>query len=351
LSSATSALPYSLTPGTPSAPVRFFARLSKKLVLLIPISMLLGLVAGLLLDLSPLKAAILPITMLMVYPMLVNFRPVEAVNFRHGRALALAMGLNFAVVPVAAWLLARTFFSGDPGLFVGMILAGLFPTSGMTISWTGFAKGNVAAAVKMTVIGLLAAAVLSPVYLWLLAGQRVEVDLAGVSQTVLLVVLVPMLLGSLTRRTLVARYGPSRYKAEIAPIFPGLSTAGVVAIVFLAVGLKAKMIVSAPALLARVAVPLVLFYAFNFAAATLAGRLLLNREDAIAAVYGSVMRNLSIALGIAIASFGPMAALVLAVAYIVQVQSAAWYVKLSDNVFGPHQEPAEEPGAVQVAPA
>ncbi|HZJ02193.1 MAG TPA: hypothetical protein VFE20_00700 [Thermoleophilia bacterium] len=41
-----------------------------------------------------------------------------------------------------------------------------------------------------------------------------------------------------------------------------------------------------------------LFYAFNFAAATLAGRLLLNREDAIATVYGSVMRNLSIALGI-----------------------------------------------------
>ncbi|HZJ02192.1 MAG TPA: hypothetical protein VFE20_00695 [Thermoleophilia bacterium] len=40
--------------------------MSKKLVLLIPLSMLLGLVAGLLLDLSPLKAAILPITMLMV---------------------------------------------------------------------------------------------------------------------------------------------------------------------------------------------------------------------------------------------------------------------------------------------
>ena len=35
-----------------------------------------------------------------------------------------------------------------------LLLAGLVPTSGMTISWTGFAKGNVAAAVKMTVIGL-----------------------------------------------------------------------------------------------------------------------------------------------------------------------------------------------------
>ena len=31
-------------------------------------------------------------------------------------------------------------------------MAGLVPTSGMTISWTGFAKGKVEAAVKMTLV-------------------------------------------------------------------------------------------------------------------------------------------------------------------------------------------------------
>ena len=47
--------------------------------------------------------------------------------------------------------------------------------------------------------------------------------------------------------------------------------------------------------------------------------------------------NLSIALAVAINAFGDQganAALVVAMAYIIQVQSAAWYVKLTDRLFG-----------------
>ena len=49
------------------------------------------------------------------------------------------------------------------------------------------------------------------------------------------------------------------------------------------------------------------------------------------------MRNLSIALALAMNAFGEGssdAALIITLAYIVQVQSAAWYVKLTDRVFG-----------------
>jgi predicted Na+-dependent transporter len=68
------------------------------------------------------------------------------------------------------------------------------------------------------------------------------------------------------------------------------------------------------------------------------GKRLLNRGDAIAMVYGSVMRNLSIALAIAMNAFGKQgadAALVVAAAYIIQVQSAAWYVRFTPQLFGP----------------
>lgn len=53
----------------------------------------------------------------------------------------------------------RLFFGGGPekyGLWaVGLLLIGVLPTSGMTISWTGFAKGNKQAATKMVVFGLV----------------------------------------------------------------------------------------------------------------------------------------------------------------------------------------------------
>jgi predicted Na+-dependent transporter len=99
----------------------------------------------------------------------------------------------------------------------------------------------------------------------------------------------------------------------------------------------------APGLLLGIFIPLLILYVANFALSTLVGKLFFARGDAIALVYGTVMRNLSIALAIAINSFGEAganAALVIALAYIIQVQSAAWYVKLTTRIFGP--EPASE---------
>ncbi|MBC7266634.1 MAG: arsenic resistance protein [Coriobacteriia bacterium] len=319
--------------------------LSKRLALLIPAAMVLGFVTGLLVDLQPLKAAVLPLTMLMVYPMLIDFRPSQALTLKDGKAVALAMLLDLAVLPVLAWGLALAFFKDQPGLFVGMVLAGLFPTSGMTISWTGFAKGNVGAAVKMTVIGLVLASVLSPLYLSVLAGKVVPVDQGETLKTVALVIGLPMALGIATRKLIVATMGEDVYSTRLRPLFPGVSSIGVLAIVFVAIGLKARMIASRPQELLVVLVPLVVFYGLNFGIATILGRTLLPRADAIAVVYGSVMRNLSIALGVAMTQFGPDAALVLAVAYIVQVQSAAWYVRLSDTVFGPAEAPAARAAA------
>jgi ACR3 family arsenite efflux pump ArsB len=297
--------------------------------------MVLGLGAGLLFDLSALQAFVLPLTMLMVYPMLVNLQLKEALHIKCAKALGLAMVLDLIVLPLVAWGLALAFFRNEPGLYVGMVLAGLFPTSGMTISWTGFAKGNVQAAVKMTVIGLILASLLAPLYLYVFARAVVPVDVLGVVRTVALVILVPLIAGVLTRTALVKRFGPQRYSQRISPVFPGISTIGVLAIVFIAIALKARMIVDDPLLVLRLAVPLVIFYGANYLIATVAGKAFVNRADAIAVVYGTVMRNLSIALGIAIASFGAEAALVLAVAYIIQVQSAAWFVKATPRVFGP----------------
>lgn len=49
------------------------------------------------------------------------------------------------------------------------------------------------------------------------------------------------------------------------------------------------------------------------------------------------MRNLSIALAIAMTAFGKEGseiALIISMAYIIQVQAAAWYVKFTDRIFG-----------------
>ncbi len=118
---------------------------------------------------------------------------------------------------------------------------------------------------------------------------------------------------------------------------PVLSTLGVLGIVFVAMALKAKSITANPQVLVTYLIPLVIFYAINFVLSTVVAKLFFNRGDGIAVVYGTVMRNLSIALAIAMTAFaekGSEIAIIIAMAYIIQVQAAAWYVKLSDKIFG-----------------
>jgi ACR3 family arsenite efflux pump ArsB len=127
------------------------------------------------------------------------------------------------------------------------------------------------------------------------------------------------------------------FKDRIAPRFPALSTIGILGIVFVAMALKARTLVDNPGLLLVIFIPLLLLYLINFALSTLTAKLFFTRNDGIALVYGTVMRNLSIALAIAINAFGEAgakAALVIALAYIIQVQSAAWYVQFTDRLFG-----------------
>jgi len=66
-----------------------------------------------------------------------------------------------------------------------------------------------------------------------------------------------------------------------------------------------------------------MLYFINFAVSSLIGKISFNRGIATALVYGTVMRNLSIAI-----------AMIIAIAYIIQVQSVAWYVKFTDKIFG-----------------
>ena len=313
-------------------------RMTRNLTLAIPVAMLLGLLYGLIAPTDWLRTLIVPLTLLMVYPMMVNLKLRKLLEGGDAKSQLLAQAINFAIIPFVAFALGRLWFPEQPYLALGLLLAALLPTSGMTIAWTGFAEGNLAAAVKMTVVGLILGSLATPFYVQWLMGATVPVDLIAVFLQIALVVFLPMLAGQLTQAYLIRRHGQQEYQQRWAPRFPPLSTLGVLGIVFVAIALKGSELVAQPQMLLDILLPLLALYAFNYAFSTFVARRLLPRGDAIALVYGTVMRNLSIALALAMNAFGEAsadAALLIAVAYILQVQSAAWYVKLSERFFGP----------------
>lgn len=188
----------------------------------------------------------------------------------------------------------------------------------------------------MTVIGLLLGAALTPFYLKLFLGTSIDIPLIAIIKQILVVVFLPMVAGYITQIYLIHKYGKDKYEKEYKSKFPKVSTLGVLIIVFIAMALKAQVLLSNPMLILRILLPLSLLYIFNFIFSTIIGRMIFDKEEAVALVYGTVMRNLSVCLAIAITTFkkqGTEAVLIISLAYVIQVQAAAGYVKLTDKLF------------------
>ena len=308
--------------------------IKKNLIISILVSMTIGILTGYYFDVTWFKQLILPLTFLLVYPMMVTLK-LETILEKWNVKLQLATQIiNFVVFPLIAYFLGILFFNDNEYLRLGLLLIALLPTSGMTISWTAMAKGNVNAAIKMVVIGLLLGAVLSPFYITFFMGEAIEVPFMKIFTQIIVVILLPTLLALITQKLLIKQYGNQRFHNEIKPKFP-LSTFGVVIIIFVAISLKAKLIVNQPEILLNIIVPLIIMYALFFIISIATGRLLFNRNDGIALVNGSLIRSLSIALAITLSSFpeAGITALLIGIAYTIQVQIAAWNVKLTKVLF------------------
>jgi predicted Na+-dependent transporter len=272
----------------------------------------------------------------------VNLQIKKVLSGQDYKLQATVLFINFAIVPFVAFAIGRLFFSNNVYAALGLLLAATLPTSGMTISWTGFAKGNLDAAIKMAVIGLIIGALATPLYANWLMGAVVEIPLAKIFQQIAIIVFLPMILGYATQRLIVRRYGETKYRRDIKPRFPLFSTLGLLGIVFVAMALKANTILSNPSELLLMFVPLIIFYGITFVLGTVVGRLFFGRADAIALIYGTAPKNLSIALAIAMTAFGQQGAeiaLIIALAYVIQIQTSAWCNKFVDQCFGASEQP------------
>lgn len=315
----------------------FFALLGlikKRLITFIIGAMLLGLLIGSLFEVGFLKEFILPLTFLLVYPMLVPLNFSSLKQKENNVLQVVVQVINFVLFPAFAYFIGLLFFE-NVYLRLGLLLIALLPTSGMSISWTVMAKGNVNAVIRMVIIGLLLGAFLSPIYISVLLGAEVDVPVMQIFTQILLVVFIPLIAAFFTQRYLIKRYGRERFHGGIKQKFPPFSTFGVVLIIFVAVSLRAKVLINNPAILLEIVLPMFLFYLLMGTSVIMIGRIFFARKEAIALVNGTLIRNLSLSLAIVLSAFpeASIAAVLIALSYVLQVQVAAWSVRLSKTIF------------------
>ena len=105
---------------------------------------------------------------------------------------------QYTIMPVVAWVLCKV-MNLPADLALGVILVGCCPGGTASNVITYIAGGDVALSVGMTIVSTLAAPVMTPFLVYILAGAWVEVSFWAMVLSVVKVILIPVLLGILLR--------------------------------------------------------------------------------------------------------------------------------------------------------
>ena len=217
---------------------------------------------------------------------------------RAGKPLAIGVLLQYLVMPLGGWLLAVTLGLPRP-LAVGVILVGACPGGTASNVITFLSRGDVALSVAMTTASTLLSPLMTPLWVWLLASAWVPIEPLPLFWTVTRIVLVPVIVGVALRHF----WTPRRWILEGAlPVFAIAVIAWIVGVV---VALEHDRIGSAGVVLVAVVAHNATGLLLGYAGARQA-KVSVARRRTVSIEVG--MQNSGLAVALAIAHFGPMAA-------------------------------------------
>ncbi|MDZ7402399.1 MAG: bile acid:sodium symporter family protein [candidate division KSB1 bacterium] len=232
--------------------------------------------------------------------------------------------LTFVFMPLLCWALARLLVS-DPQLITGIILIGVVPTAGMAAVWTALLKGDVPLVLSIEALTMMLGSFLIPILMVLLAGANVQVSPGAMFQQLIVILLIPLFLGVLGHWLLEKLWQP---KPDLS-MMPALSAVTAVLLMFAVCNANVPMMVAQKSLVPGLLVAVVLIFPLGFLLPHWLGRFAFGWEQRIAVTYSSGMKNLPIAVGLALTSFGRqgLVGLPIVLAFILQMLTASTFYR------------------------
>ncbi|MDJ1432318.1 bile acid:sodium symporter family protein [Halostagnicola sp. A-GB9-2] len=221
------------------------------------------------------------------------------------RDVFIGAAAQWVFMPVFAYLLVVLL--GLPWeIGVGLILLGAAPGGTASNVMTYLGRGDVALSVTITSVTTLAAPLVMPAWVVLLAGESVTVTFGAMAEEIVLIVLIPVIAG-LGLRIVLDRYAPTAAEAGLS-VFPAISVLAIVLIVAAIVGLNVEEILAASAV---VFLAVIVHNALGLGAGYGAGYLTgMSTDRARACAFEVGLQNSGLAVALAVAFFDPIAALI-----------------------------------------
>ncbi|WP_079037021.1 MULTISPECIES: ACR3 family arsenite efflux transporter [Streptomyces] len=254
--------------------------------------------------------------LVMMYPVLakVRYDRLDTVT-RDKPLLVSSLVVNWLVGPAVMFALAWIFLPDLPEYRTGLIIVGLARCIAMVIIWNDLACGDREAAAVLvalnSVFQVIAFAGLGWFYLSVLPGllgleqTTLDVSVWEIARSVLIFLGIPLVAGFLTRRLGEKTKGRDWYETQLVPRIGPFALYGLLFTIVVLFALQGDAITSRPWDVARIALPLLVYFAVMWAGSMALGKAVgLDHPRATTLAFTAAGNNFELAIAVAIATFG-----------------------------------------------
>lgn len=254
--------------------------------------------------------------LVMMYPVLARVRYDRVGAVTGDRRLLLAsLALNWVVGPALMFALAWVFLPDLPEYRTGLIVVGLARCIAMVVIWNDLACGDREAAAVLVAINsvfqVVAFSVLGWFYLTVLPGwlgldtQGLDVPVGQIALNVLVFLGVPLAAGFASRAIGERARGRDWYEWRFVPRTGPWALYGLLFTIVLLFALQGDAVTRNPLDVARIAVPLLIYFGVMWGVGLATGKALgLGYARSTTLAFTAAGNNFELAIAVAIGTFG-----------------------------------------------
>ncbi len=254
--------------------------------------------------------------LLMMYPVLAKVRYSELDRVTGDRKLlGASLVLNWVLGPALMFALAWLLLPDLPEYRTGLIIVGLARCIAMVLIWNDLSCGDREAGAVLVAINsvfqIVAFAALGWFYLQVLPGwlglstTSADFSFWAIVVSVLVFLGIPLVAGFLTRTLGERRKGRAWYEERFLPRIGPVALYGLLFTIVMLFALQGDAITSNPWDVARIALPLLAYFALMFGGSFLLGmRLGLGYAKTATLAFTAAGNNFELAIAVAIGTFG-----------------------------------------------
>ncbi|WP_076600024.1 ACR3 family arsenite efflux transporter [Corynebacterium appendicis] len=262
--------------------------------------------------------------LVMMYPPLAKVRYDKTKEITSDKRLMMvSLILNWVVGPAVMFALAWIFLADEPELRTGLIIVGLARCIAMVLVWSDLSCADREATAVLVAINsvfqVLMFGVLGWFYLqilpnWLgLSTTSVNFSFWAIVTSVLVFLGIPLLAGVLSRIIGEKTKGRNWYEEKFLPAISPLALIGLLYTIVLLFSLQGEQIIARPWTVARVAVPLLIYFVGMFAVGLIASKMSgMGYAQSASVAFTAAGNNFELAIAVAIGTFGAESAQALA---------------------------------------